>query len=204
MKKQKCLNLEQKRSYLGIFGLEFQKIIVTYWSQHPWNCLIAQFREKIKMSKFVTKNVLFQYFCALILKKLVSYLKSTPLEMRVYIKQWTLVQGPLFLKLSGPLFWKTQFQVRVLVRFIEYAQHNIQSTRNVTMETSSNTYCSILSDINISLKVIFGRGVAMYLLSRYKVYTTVYNLLHTQECLGSYLANLPHSQKICHYVTIRH
>ena len=112
--------------------------------------------------------------------------------------------GSTFLKLSGPLIWKAQFQVRVLVRFIKYAQHNIQSTMNVTMETSSNTYCSILSDINISLKVIFWSGVAMYLSSRYKVYTTVYKLLHTDEYLGSYLANLPHSQKIFHYVTIRH
>ena len=112
--------------------------------------------------------------------------------------------GSTFLKFWGQSFWKTQFRVQVLVHFIKYAQHTNQSTLNVTMETSSNTYCSILSDITISLKAIFGSGVAMYLLSRYKVYTTVQNLLHTEEYLGSYIANLPHSQKICRYVTIRY
>ena len=32
------------------------------WSQNPWICIIAKYRKIIKMPKFGTKNVLFEYF----------------------------------------------------------------------------------------------------------------------------------------------
>ena len=62
-KKQKCLNLWPRMTYLGIFWLEFENDIVIFdWNQHPRICQTAKFREKMKMPKFRTKNVLFEYF----------------------------------------------------------------------------------------------------------------------------------------------
>ena len=53
---------------LGIFEL----------NQHPRNCLITKFCEKMKMSKFGIKNTLFEYFWARVLNKLLPYFKSAP------------------------------------------------------------------------------------------------------------------------------
>ena len=47
-------------------------------NQHPQICVIAKFCQKIKMPKLWTKNALFGYFQARILKKVLSYLKSAP------------------------------------------------------------------------------------------------------------------------------
>ena len=68
MQKQKCLNLGQKMLYLGIFGLEFLKNYSHISNQRPWICLIAKYREIMKMPKFGTKSALFGYFWARILK----------------------------------------------------------------------------------------------------------------------------------------
>ena len=67
------------------------------------------------------------------------------------------------------------------------------------MKISSNTYlfyCSLLWDINVFVKVIVWNGVAMYLLTKYKVKSTYnkltvyYNLLlqETITQLGGYSA----------------
>ena len=68
--KQKYLNLGPKMPYMGIFGLFFSKNYCHIWNQHLWICLNAEFREKMKMSKFGTKNALFRYFWARIFNPL--------------------------------------------------------------------------------------------------------------------------------------
>ena len=64
-------------SYLGIFGLEFEKNC-RILNQHPRICLIAKFSEIMKITKFGTKNASCGYFWARILKELLSCLKSAP------------------------------------------------------------------------------------------------------------------------------
>ena len=54
--------------YLTIFGQDFYKNYCQIWNQHPWICLIAKYREIMKMPKFGTKSALFGYFWARILK----------------------------------------------------------------------------------------------------------------------------------------
>ena len=54
--------------YLGISGQEFQKNYCQIWNQHPWNCLIAKYREIMEMPKFGTKSALFGYFLARIFR----------------------------------------------------------------------------------------------------------------------------------------
>ena len=64
--------------YLGISDLKcsiwifldqnFKKSYRHIWNQHPWICLIAEYREIMKMSKFGNKNPLLWYFWARILK----------------------------------------------------------------------------------------------------------------------------------------
>ena len=53
----------------SIFGLEFENNVVLFECClvvlfYPRICLIAKFREKMKMSKLGTKNALFRYFWA--------------------------------------------------------------------------------------------------------------------------------------------
>ena len=59
--------------YFGIFGLEFSKIYCHIWNQHPRVWLNRKFREKMKMSKFGTKNALFEYFWAKFLRTIVIF-----------------------------------------------------------------------------------------------------------------------------------
>ena len=54
--------------YLGIFELEFESNIVSTLIEHSQICLTAKFREKMETPKFTTKNALFRYFWAIILK----------------------------------------------------------------------------------------------------------------------------------------
>ena len=58
----KMQNLGPKMPYLVVFGLEFQKKLLSYWNPHPQICLFAKFHEKTKMPKFWTKNAWFGYF----------------------------------------------------------------------------------------------------------------------------------------------
>ena len=68
-----------KIPYEGIFGLEFESNKYCHiFNQHPLICLVAKFREIMKMPKFRTKNASCGYFWATILKNLLSYLKSAP------------------------------------------------------------------------------------------------------------------------------
>ena len=53
---------------LGIFELEFENNIVKFEIGTHWFCLIAKHREIMEMPKFRTKNVLFRYIWAWILK----------------------------------------------------------------------------------------------------------------------------------------
>ena len=79
---------KMKMPYLGIFGPKFFKKYVHIWNQHPrvgQICLIAKFCEKTKISKSGTKNALFRYFWAIILKKLLSYLKSAPRICQIWV-----------------------------------------------------------------------------------------------------------------------
>ena len=64
--------------YLSIFGLEFEK--------HPRIFQNAKFRERVKMSKRWTKNVLFEYFGLEIWKKQISYLRSAPSNLYLQIE----------------------------------------------------------------------------------------------------------------------
>ena len=66
--------------YLGIFGQNFNKAIVIFEIKHPQIYLFAKSHEKTKMPKFGTKNALFGYFWATILKELLPYLKSATLQ----------------------------------------------------------------------------------------------------------------------------
>ena len=52
---------------LGILGLEFSNTIVIF-EIRTLEFLIAKFREKMKIPKFGTKNALFGYFWARIIK----------------------------------------------------------------------------------------------------------------------------------------
>ena len=72
-----------KMPYLGIFGQELKKKYCQIWNQHPQISLIAKFRGKTKMPKFGTKNSLFGYFWARILKILLSYLKPAPSNLSI-------------------------------------------------------------------------------------------------------------------------
>ena len=60
--------------YLIIFGLEFLKNC-GIWNQHLQTYQIAKIGEKLKFTQFGSRNALFGYFWARILKKL-WYLKS--------------------------------------------------------------------------------------------------------------------------------
>ena len=57
-----------KMFYLDIFQLEFENNYCYILNQHPRICLIAKFYEKVKIPKFGTKNVLCEYFWAMIYK----------------------------------------------------------------------------------------------------------------------------------------
>ena len=78
-KKKKRLNLGLKMPYfiLGYFWARILKIYCHIWNQHPRTCLIAKFREKMKMPKFGTKNALFGYLWDRILKNFVIFKIST-------------------------------------------------------------------------------------------------------------------------------
>ena len=68
------------------------------WNQNPWICLIAKFCEETKMPKFgtkkcriwafLTKNALFRYFWARVLKILLSYLKSASSNLSICKISW--------------------------------------------------------------------------------------------------------------------
>ena len=51
-KKQKCLNLELKMPYLGIFGLKFKINVSHIWNQYPHIYLIAKCCEKTRTRTF--------------------------------------------------------------------------------------------------------------------------------------------------------
>ena len=85
-KNWRCLNLGQKMSDLGIFGLEFEKDIVIYEISKLQFVRWQSFSKK-KMPKFETKNDVLKFFHQnyLIwvcfgwnLKTILSYLKSAP------------------------------------------------------------------------------------------------------------------------------
>ena len=67
-KKQKWLNWGPKMPYLGNFLVRTLKIYCDIWNQHPRTCQTGKFRKKTKTRKFRTKNVLFTYFGASIIK----------------------------------------------------------------------------------------------------------------------------------------
>ena len=97
MKEQKCLNLGRKMPDLGNFGLEFENNIVIFeintlefvYCQNlaekqkclnlgPKRLYLGIFGQKCFIWVFLTRNALFGYFWARILKILLSYLKSAP------------------------------------------------------------------------------------------------------------------------------
>ena len=59
-----------------ISGLDFENIVVIFRISALKICLVAKFSAKINILKFGTKNALFGYFWAYILKTLLSDLKS--------------------------------------------------------------------------------------------------------------------------------
>ena len=67
-KKQKCLNLGPKMPDLCIFGLEFKSNIVIFETSTLEFVKLQNFAEKTKTPKFMSKNALFGYFWARILK----------------------------------------------------------------------------------------------------------------------------------------
>ena len=56
-------------------------ILLSYVKSAPSICLIAKFREIMKIPKFEIKNNLFRYFWARIFKKLLPWLRSAPLNL---------------------------------------------------------------------------------------------------------------------------
>ena len=70
--KYKSLNLRLKILF-WVWNLK-----MSYLHQHPRICLITKFRKKTKITNLGTKNALCGYFWAIILKKLLLYLKSAP------------------------------------------------------------------------------------------------------------------------------
>ena len=83
-----------KNALFGYFWARISKSYCYIWNQHPRICLIAKFYDKTKVSKFGTRDALFGYFWAKILKKLLSYLKSAPLNLSkvsLQLIQWILV-----------------------------------------------------------------------------------------------------------------
>ena len=70
----------------ALFGYFWARILKNYchiWNQHLRISVTASFCEETTMPKFGTKNTLFGYFWARIFKKLLSYLKSAPLNLSI-------------------------------------------------------------------------------------------------------------------------
>ena len=65
--KKNSLNLRPKMPCFGIFGVKFWKTI-SYLKQHPQICQTEKYCGKPKLSKFWTKNALFGFFGAIILR----------------------------------------------------------------------------------------------------------------------------------------
>ena len=61
-----------KNALFEYFWARISKNYCHILKQHPQICLIAKFREKMKMTKFGIKNPLFGCFWASIFKKLLS------------------------------------------------------------------------------------------------------------------------------------
>ena len=76
-------------SYLLIFQLKFKKNIVIFRISTPEFVKTQKFVQNKKTFKFGTKNVLFEYFQAAILKETVVIFEINPLEL---VKLQTLVQ----------------------------------------------------------------------------------------------------------------
>ena len=83
--KSKILKFGTKNAWFGYFGDRILKSYCHIWNQHLRISVIANFCEETKIWGqkcliwvFLTKNGLFWYFWALILKKLLSCLKSAP------------------------------------------------------------------------------------------------------------------------------
>ena len=62
-------------SHLGVLGSNFEKLLSYLKSPPTKLSLIVIFHERIRTPKFRTKNGLFGYFWARILKQLLSHLK---------------------------------------------------------------------------------------------------------------------------------
>ena len=67
-KKKKNYKFRTTNTLFGYSWVGIWKRYCHIWNQHPWTCLIAKFREIMKMLKFGTKNAVFAYFWAKILK----------------------------------------------------------------------------------------------------------------------------------------
>ena len=70
---KKTLNLGPKISYLGIFGLQFNKSYSQIFNQHPRICETIKFHRKQRKIILGTKNALFE-FLDWNIEKLLSYL----------------------------------------------------------------------------------------------------------------------------------
>ena len=79
--KMKMPKFETKSALFGYFWARILKNYRHIWNQHLWISVTASFCEETTMPKFGTKNTLFGYFWARIFKKLLSYLKSAPLNL---------------------------------------------------------------------------------------------------------------------------
>ena len=72
-RKTKYLNLVPKLPYLGIFGLEFENNIDIFEMSKLILFQLQSLAKKTKMPKFGTKNTLFGYFWARILKIIIIF-----------------------------------------------------------------------------------------------------------------------------------
>ena len=88
-RKNKNAKIWDQKCLIWVFWVSILENFCHIWNHHLWICLLAKFCEETKMPKFGTKNDLFEYFWpkmpylgifGLELKKLLSYLKSAPLN----------------------------------------------------------------------------------------------------------------------------
>ena len=87
-----------KNALFEYFWAGILKSYCLIWKQHLWICLIAKFYKETKMPKFrnqkchfwvfLTKNALFIYFWARILKILLPDLKSAPSNLSICKISW--------------------------------------------------------------------------------------------------------------------
>ena len=104
-----------QHALFGYFWVRIFKKYCCIWNQHPPNCLMAKFFEKINMPKLRTKNVLFGYFLTRI-KKNYSIFEISTLKF-FYLQNFTKKQKCLNLRPRMPnlVILGLQFEKNIVI-----------------------------------------------------------------------------------------